>query len=239
MPTLRTSDNANIYYEEYGTGFPLVLFAPGGMRSAIDFWHTSEWDPIKSLSPYYRVIAMDQRNAGRSTAPVHGSHGWHTYTSDHIALLDHLDIEKTHILGGCIGGPYCMGLLAEAPERISSAILQQSIGVDKNKALFYEMFDSWSNSIKKSHPEATNDDWSAFRSNMFDGKFLYNVDEAFVRELEKPLLVLMGNDPYHPEAISRAIAQLATNATLIESWKDPSHDDTINQVQEFLMRHTP
>ena len=40
------------------------------MRSAISFWRGSEWDPIEALSPHYQVIAMDQRNAGESTAPV-------------------------------------------------------------------------------------------------------------------------------------------------------------------------
>ena len=239
MPIFETHDQAKIYYEEYGTGFPILLFAPGGMRSAISFWRTSEWDPIESLSPHYRVIAIDQRNAGKSTAPVKGSDGWQTYTLDHIALLDHLGIEKTHIIGGCIGGPYCMGLIDTAPERVSAVILQQSIGADNNKTLFYEMFDSWANPIKKFHPETTNDDWTQFRGNMFDGSFLYNVDETFVEQIEKPLLVLMGSDPYHPEVISRAIVRLAPNATLIEKWKEPFEDNTVAKVEDFLKRHTP
>ena len=48
----------------------MLLFAPGGMRSAIPFWETQPWNPIEALSPHFRVIAMDQRNAGQSTAPV-------------------------------------------------------------------------------------------------------------------------------------------------------------------------
>ena len=63
-------DGAEIYYEEYGSGFPLLLIAPGGMKSAISFWAGTPWNPIEQLQGDYRVVAMDQRNAGQSTAPV-------------------------------------------------------------------------------------------------------------------------------------------------------------------------
>ena len=59
----------SLYYEEYGSGYPLLLFAPGGMRSSIDFWRRSPFDPTAELAQDFRVIAMDQRNAGRSRAP--------------------------------------------------------------------------------------------------------------------------------------------------------------------------
>ena len=105
MPTADLR-GTRLYYEEYGDGFPLLLFAPGGMRSAISFWARSPWNPIEALADRFRVIAMDQRNAGHSTAPIHSGNGWHSYTADHIALMDHLRIERAHVLGGCIGGPY-------------------------------------------------------------------------------------------------------------------------------------
>ena len=63
---------------------------------------------------------MDQRNAGESTAPVTAGDGWHTYTEDHLALLDHLEIERAHLMGGCIGGPYCFGVIERAPGRVAS-----------------------------------------------------------------------------------------------------------------------
>ena len=42
-------DNIKIYYEESGQGFPVLLFAPGGMRSAIKYWHESEFKAIEEL----------------------------------------------------------------------------------------------------------------------------------------------------------------------------------------------
>lgn len=238
MPTLNF-DKVSIHYEIYGDGFPILLFAPGGMRSAISFWQGSEWNPIEALKPNFKVIAMDQRNAGSSKAPVSASNGWSDYTNDHIALLDHLEIEKTHLLGGCIGGPYCFGVIQAAPERVCSAVLQQPIGEENNRDLFYSMFDAWAAAIKADHPEASQLDWDSFRGNMFNQRFLYNTSRDFVRECKTPLLVLMGSDPYHPESVSREIADLAPNVRLIEKWKSPSSDNTIEQVQSFLHAHTP
>ena len=232
-------DGITLYYEDHGAGFPVLLFAPGGMRSAVTFWEGSQFNPIVELSTRFRVIAMDQRNAGRSRAPVSADDGWHTYTADHIALLDHLGIERTHLLGGCIGGPYCLGLIQAAPGRVASAVLQQSIGFEDNREIFYEMFQGWADAIAADHPEADEAAWRSFRSNMYDGDFDFNVGRDFVASCETPMLVLMGSDPYHPESTSREIAALAPNATLVERWKSPAEDGTVATVIEFLEAHTP
>ena len=230
----------SLYYEIHGDGFPILLFAPGGMRSAVSFWRGSEWDPIEALSPHFQVIAMDQRNAGQSKAPVTADDGWHTYTSDHIALLDHLGIDKTHLMGGCIGGPYSFGVIERAPDRVASAVLQQSIGDSgENRELFHAMFDQWADPLKPSMPSVSEETWASFRSNMFDHEFVYNVSRDFVAACRTPLLVLMGSDPYHPEATSREIADLAPNAELVEEWKDPAADGTVETVVAFLKANTP
>ena len=229
-----------LHYEVHGDGFPILLFAPGGMRSAASFWRRSEWDPIDALSPHFRVIAMDQRNAGRSRAPVRADDGWRVYTEDHIALLDHLGIEKTHLMGGCIGGPYCFGVIQEAADRVCAAVLQQSIGNDgNNREMFFAMFDQWADDVKKSQPEVAESAWRSFRANMFDQPFLYNTSREFVAACQTPLLVLMGDDPYHPQVISREIAELAPNARLVEQWKDAAADGTVDTAVAFLKEHTP
>ena len=230
----------SLHYEVFGDGFPILLFAPGGMRSAIPFWRSAEWDPIEALSPHFRVIAMDQRNAGESTAPVTAADGWHSYTEDHLALLDHLRIERTHLMGGCIGGPYCFGVIEKAPERVASAVLQQSIGSDgANRDVFFGLFDGWADEMRESMPFVPDAAWASFRANMFDRDFVYNVSRDFVAGCETPLLVLLGTDPYHPEVISREIADLAPNARLVERWKDPQAHGTVPTVLEFLRAHTP
>jgi hypothetical protein len=75
---------------------------------------------------------------------------------------------------------------------------------------------------------------------MYDGDFVFNVGRDFVRGCETPMLVLMGNDLYHPESTSREIVDLAPNARLIERWKEPDTvGDTVEQVRSFLQAHTP
>ncbi|HKP60125.1 MAG TPA: alpha/beta hydrolase [Polyangiales bacterium] len=237
MPTFERGD-VSIYYEEYGQGFPVLLFAPGGMRSSIDFWHrTAPFDPTKELATQFRVIAMDQRNAGKSVAPIRADDGWHVYTEDHLALLDHLGIERCHVLGGCIGGAFALALIAAAPARVSSAVLQQSIGLSPdNRAVFYKLFDDWAANQRAEQPGA----FEAFRERMYGGEFVFSVDQSAVRGLATPLLVLMGNDIYHPSATSREIAELATHAELVERWKDPEVlPTTVTRVREFLSTHTP
>jgi len=237
MPIFQSKD-VSINYEIFGSGFPILLFAPGGMRSAIPFWTGSPWNPIESLQNDFQVIAMDQRNAGNSKAPVSGGDGWSTYTRDHVALLDHLGVDKCHALGGCIGGPYCLGLIEAIPDRVCSAVLQQSIGAENNQDLFFEMFDQWANAIKTDHPEASEQDWISFRSNMFEQEFVYNVDREFVQSLSTPLLILMGSDAYHPESISREIHALAPNSILKENWQN-ADDNTEAEVLKFLKDNTP
>jgi len=246
MPTFTYNQNINIYYEEYGSGFPILLFAPGGMRSAIEYWKTSPWNPIEALSPHFRVIAMDQRNAGKSTAPINASDGWHSYTQDHLALLEYLEIEHCHLMGGCIGGPYCAGVMKAAPEKVAAAILQQTIGSEHNREVFYEMFDLWANPLRESWAERTPEellpeiDLVSFRSNMYDGDFMFNVDQSFFKDCETPMLVLMGNDIYHPASTSRAVAATAPNATLIENWKESSEiANTVATAIQFLKQHSP
>jgi pimeloyl-ACP methyl ester carboxylesterase len=207
-------DNIKLYYEEYGAGFPILLIAPGGMRSALSFWQGTAWNPIEQLVPHYRVIAMDQRNAGRSVAPIRATDSWHVYTEDHLALLDHLGVDRFHVAGMCIGGPYCLGLIQAAPQRVASAVLFQTIGLLNNRQAFFEMFDNWADELKPGRPEVGQDAWESFKTSMYSGDFLFNVSREFVSSCQTPLLVLLGNDLYHPEETSREIATLAPKATI-------------------------
>lgn len=240
MATFRQGD-VEIYYEAHGSGFPVLLIAPGGMRSAVSFWDNTPWNPLTDLADEFRVIAMDQRNAGASSAPVSGDDGWRTYTRDQLALLDHLGVEGFHVAGMCIGGPYCMGLIEAAPDRVASAVLFQTIGAsDDNRELFYDMFDAWAQPLKAERPEVPEEAWASFKRNMFGGDFLFNVDREFVRNCDTPLLVLCGADPYHPAETSREVAELAPDATFIEFWKEgEARDRARAAVREFLRANTP
>jgi pimeloyl-ACP methyl ester carboxylesterase len=235
-------DGVTIHFDLEGPddGYPVLLIAPGGMRSANDKWNAMPWNPRAALADTYRLIGMDQRNAGRSTAPVSATDGWVTYAGDQLGLLDHLGIERCHVVGMCIGGPYIVGLLTAAPERFASAVLLQPVGIDGNRDAFDGVFDGWQAEIAEAHPEATPDDWAAFKSNMWDGDFVLTATRDQVASIATPMLVAMGNDEYHPSSTSREIASLAPHVTFLERWKD---DESLpaagSAIVDFLARHTP
>ena len=240
MPTFKRGD-VSIYFEEYGSGYPILLFAPGGMRSSIEFWAHSPFDPTQELAGNFRVIAMDQRNAGKSSAPISASDGWETYTGDHIALLDHLGIKRCHLMGGCIGSSYCLGVIMAAPDRVSAAILQNPIGLSpRNRKMFFNMFDTWADALKPKHQEVDDSALRRFRDRMYGGDFVFNVSRDFVRSCKTPMLILCGSDDYHPTETSKEIAALGPNSELVENWKTPDLiGATIKRVREFLIAHTP
>jgi len=240
MPTFKRGD-VSIYYEEFGAGYPILLFAPGGMRSSIEFWSRSPFDPTRELASNFRVIAMDQRNAGKSTGPVSASDGWDTYAGDHLALLDHLGIKRCHVMGACIGGSYSLGIIKAAPNLVSAAILQNPIGLSpRNRELFYQMFDTWADALKLQHPNFDDAAQRQFRDRMYGADFVFNVSRDFVRSCKTPMLILCGSDDYHPTETSKDIAALAPNAELLENWKTPDLiGATVKRVRDFLLTHTP
>ena len=230
----------SIHYDVEGDGYPVLLIAPGGMRSANDLWSNAPWNPRTALAGQYRLVGMDQRNAGRSTAPISAYDGWDTYTADQLALLDHLGIDRCHVVGMCIGGPYIVNLLTTAPERFSAAVLLQPVGISDNREALYEMFDQWAEGIAVRHPEATEADWRSFRSNMWDGEFVLTATPEEVAGCDTPMLVAMGNDLYHPSSTSREIADRAPNVTFVETWKEGHSLEEFDGVARgFLGEHTP
>lgn len=228
-------DGATLHYDEHGTGFPVLALAPGGMRSAARFWDQVPWHPVTQLAGSHRVIVMDQRNAGASTAPVTGTESWATYTADQLALLDHLGVNECAVVGMCIGGPFVLGLLQAAPERVARAVVIQSIGLDGNRDTFHEMFDLWAGGIGADHPEASPAAWAAYRSAMYDVDHpLFSVPTSFLPTVTAPVLVLQGDDVHHPLSASRLIADGVPGATYVERWKDDALPAAQRRIADFL-----
>jgi len=234
---------ARLYYEEYGQGFPILTFAPAGLASVIKVWSepSAPINPITEFAGDFRVIAMDQRNAGgQSRAPITAQDGWDSYTQDHIALLDHLRIDRCHLYGQCIGGSFILNLLKKQPERVAAAVLAQPIGrVGPMPQARTARFEAWAASLKD-HPEATPEVLDTFYRNLYGPGFVYCVDRDFVRTVRTPCLVLAGNDEAHPYAIAEELDKLLPNSEFIAEWKTGAALETARaRVKEFFVQHTP
>ncbi len=248
MPVFERPD-AELYYEVHGSGYPLLIFAAGGLRSQAAYWRQSPsnpaaappWmNPMVELAGRFTVIAMDQRNAGSSRGAVSSTHGWHTYASDHLALMDHLGHRRFHVMGGCIGASFCLALCELAPERITAAVLQNPIGLHDNRATWDEMVAAFAKTMLARDPTLTEDVIQAFGRNMFGGDFVFSVSREFVRRCRTPLLLQPGTDTPHPAATSAEIARLAPNLEVQKDWRAPAHlTESIRRVTHFLTGHTP
>jgi pimeloyl-ACP methyl ester carboxylesterase len=234
---------ARIYYEEFGRGFPILTFAPAGLASTIAVWSqpSAPINPSTEFAADYRVIAMDQRNAGgQSRAPITARDGWDSYTADHLAVLDHLRIDRCHLYGQCIGGSFILNLLKTAPERVAGAVLAQPIGRVAGAPLGRSArFDAWVESLTD-HPEATKPVLESFYQNLYAAGFAYCVDREFVKTVRAPCLVLAGNDEAHPYPISEELSQLLPNCEFTPEWKTGAALAAAKtRVKEFLAKHTP
>lgn len=242
MPMLERH-GASIYYEVHGEGFPILTFAPAGLLSRISVWSgaSAPINPVSAWSRDFKVIVMDQRNSGgKSHAPIKATDGWHSFAEDHIALLDHLKVDKCHLYGQCIGGSFIFSLLKMQPQRIASAVIAQAIGrVGPMKPGRTARFDEWAQGLKD-HPEATEQVLDAFFQNLYGPGFVYSADRDFVKSVKTPCMVLYGNDDAHPYPISDELAKLLPDNEAIVEWKTGAALEAARpRVLAFLKKHTP
>jgi pimeloyl-ACP methyl ester carboxylesterase len=247
MPILAIPDG-HLHYEVHGSGYPLLLFAPGFLSSRIERWRTNparpgvpqDWlDPIAELRDAFKVIALDVRNAGSSRARIGSDDDWSTYTADHLALLDHLGVRKCHVMGACIGVSFAFALAQARPDLVSALVLQNPIGLSEhNRAALDAEFDTWAAEVR---------DWPAidparlpgFRQRMFGGDFLFSVSREFVRGCTIPSLLMPGDDLVHPASISAALAHMP-DVEVLAPWKGLEYRTAAMQrVREFLLAQTP
>lgn len=238
-----------IYYEEAGSGFPLMIIPGGGLNSSIASLNTSvPFNPMETYKDDFRVIAADLRNAngGQSTGPLEIDRPWDAYSDDQLGLLDHLGIEKCGVIGFCIGGPMIHNLLRRAPDRIVAAALMQPSGFRPEMPdLFYQNnITGWGPPLCERRPEITMDMIHDFLTSMYTNRadFVFTVTRDFVRNLQTPILIAPEDVPAHPYAVAMEVANLAPNSEVtIYPWKDTQEhiDEVVVHTRRFLKAHQP
>jgi aminoacrylate hydrolase len=118
MPKIEISD-AHIYYELYGTGIP-VLLVPG-LGGVGSYWTPN----IAAFSQRHQVVVHDHRGTGQSS-PSRIRYSVDQMTGDLLALMDHLQIEKAHLVGHSTGGAIGQTLAVTHPERLMSLVIYAS-----------------------------------------------------------------------------------------------------------------
>ena len=235
-----------IYYEEAGSGFPLLLIPGGGLNSTFSGLARGPFNPIEEFEGEYRCIGSDLRNAndGRSSGPLEVDRPWDAYTDDHLGLMDHLGIDKFMVLGFCIGGPFIWNLLERAPDRVVAAVLAQPSGWSpETPDYFYENnMRGWGPALAARRPDVTMEMVDRFLTRMYrtNADFVFTVTREFVRNCQTPVLILPDDIPAHPYAVAMEAAMLAPKSEVsIFPWKEPQERIplAVRQIRSFLRAH--
>jgi aminoacrylate hydrolase len=118
MPEL-TFDDVTLYYEEHGTGTPLLLVP--GLGGVGAYWRPQ----IEAFSDDYRVMIHDHRGCGRSSRSLI-DYSIEQMTRDLLRLMDALKIDRAHVVGHSTGGAMGQVMAIEHPDRLLSLTIANS-----------------------------------------------------------------------------------------------------------------
>jgi len=114
------NNGVKIHYKLEGKGKPLVLLH--GFTDSLETWH--EYSYVESLKDNYQLILVDLRGHGLSDRPhTPEEYTMKILTSDIIAVMDEIGVDKAHFWGYSMGGHIGFGLSKHYPERFHSFIL--------------------------------------------------------------------------------------------------------------------
>ncbi|MGH8249053.1 MAG: alpha/beta fold hydrolase [Gammaproteobacteria bacterium] len=108
-------NGTQVYYEEHGKGFPLVLAHGAGGN------HVSWWQQIPDFSRHYRCVTFDHRGWGLTLDLE--NRGPESFVADLMGLLDRLDISEAFLAGQSMGGYTCLGLALQQPSRVRGLVM--------------------------------------------------------------------------------------------------------------------
>src|SRR4030042_44871 len=115
MPKAKVGD-IQLYYEEYGQGEPLLLIM--GLGASTLSWS----EQVRTFGREFRVIAFDNRGAGRSDKPA-VRYNIALFADDTAGLMDALGIDSAHVYGQSMGGFIAQELALRHPQRVRTLVL--------------------------------------------------------------------------------------------------------------------
>jgi pimeloyl-ACP methyl ester carboxylesterase len=127
------SAGVKIRYVVAGKGEPVVLIH--GFSGNLELqWQQvpklfGQPDLLQALAKDYQVIALDCRGHGKSDKPADPKAYGREMAEDVVRLLDYLKIKKAHLVGYSMGGKVVLKVIADHPERVLTATLGGSAGV--------------------------------------------------------------------------------------------------------------
>jgi pimeloyl-ACP methyl ester carboxylesterase len=197
----------NIYYEEYGTGEPLLLLH-GNSQSIKDFKMQ-----IPEFAKHYHVIAVDTRGHGKS-GDDGKKYSYNLFAEDMNALLKHLKISKTNIVGWSDGGNTGLTMAMKYPDKVKKlAVMGANIFIDSS------VVDNWVFEVLNQELKELQNDTAQWSKNRIRRINLLLTEPKYkfsdLKKITCPVLVLAGEKDIVKEGHTRNIAKNIAKATLL------------------------
>jgi pimeloyl-ACP methyl ester carboxylesterase len=136
-------DGITTRYEVMGSGPPLLMYAPGGFNATVETWSTqgvyAKIKLLEHLPKKYTCILFDRRECGQSGGRVERV-TWAHYVAQGKGLLDHLKIERAHVMGGCMGCAAVAAFAVSHPWAVLSMVLFWPVGGAKYRISSHQRF---------------------------------------------------------------------------------------------------
>jgi pimeloyl-ACP methyl ester carboxylesterase len=130
-------------YEVLGDGPPLLMYSPAGFDATLEKWSTqgiyAKTKLLEHLSRKYSCIVFDRRECGQSGGRVERV-TWAHYVAQGKGLLDHLNIRRAHLMGGCMGVCPVAAFGVAYPEMVQSMVLWWPVGGAKYRISGHQRF---------------------------------------------------------------------------------------------------
>jgi len=245
-------DDITMYYEASGNGEPII------MVHGIFGDHTRWAQQSVPLSAEFKVITPDSRGRGR-TSDGEGPLSYGRMAADMIGLLDHLGIQKAHMIGHSEGGGIVLHALVDYPDRVASAVLIGAFyNVNNKPAAFQQRSGNIMNKLARDLPlteeeqkEVIEGPFAYFQKSLlsqaqdpsrfsvvmakmhasFTTQPTYTLD--VLRTIQRPVLVVKaGNDALVPVQVFDELASSIPNAEVAE-FPQGSHMVMVEQADEI------
>lgn len=249
MPTFN-ANGTEIYYQEEGGGFPLLLLH--GLTSNSEMFR-HEIDEFKKS---YRVIAPDARGHGNSAKPPH--YELEDHIRDVVSLVDHLELDSFHLIGVSMGSYIAQGVAIELGDVVKKLVLvatkshgeQASMEelferhademkgmtpIDKMVAASKYMFHNQKAVGKWLHETAENSEQLTMREQSIASKALEGFDfRKDLHRISAETLVISGlHDGLNPSDYGEETAQLIPASVFLE-FKLSGHAPNVEQPCLFM-----
>ena len=244
----------NMYYEDYGSGQPLLLLHGGLATSQM-------WQPhLASLTPHVRVIAPDSRGHGRTDNPT-SEFSYSLMADDIAAFIKALNLTKPLVLGYSDGGQVALELGMRYPT-LTGALIAGAAGYNSgdnhtflnfmgiegpgvvNTEQFRKENPGWAEFLKMEHARTDNADYWQTLLEQISTMWWTPLDytAADFQKITEPVLIFVGDrDEGVPVSQAVELYQLIPNAELA-ILPNATHFSAVNElsnnvVLDFLLRY--